>query len=261
MAKDFLTEIIEQKKSVLKERNTFFSYWQLRLRSQRPHLNRFFKDSISQPDRLNLIAEIKKASPSRGIIRYDFNAVNLARIYQDSGADALSVLTEEQFFKGNIAFINSIRKKSRLPILRKDFIIDDFQIYESYVYGADAILLIAQILEREQLANFINLSQRLGMDCLVEVHNEEDLKKALDTDARVIGINNRDLRTLKVDLQTTARLRSFIPSDKIVVSESGIHTVEDIAFINNLGVNAVLIGEAFLESYDIPARIKSLMQR
>jgi len=261
VAKDFLTEIVEHKKKSLKGKKDFFSYWHLRLRSQRPHLNRFFIENISQPDRLNLIAEIKKASPSQGIIRYDFNAVTLAQIYEEAGADALSVLTEENYFKGNIAFINSIRKKTSLPILRKDFIIDDFQIYESYVYGADAILLIARILTAEQLSAFLDLGHKLGMDCLVEVHNEEDLRKALDAGAKIIGINNRDLSTFQVDLQITARLKPLIPAEKVVVSESGIKTAEDVAFLKDLGVNAVLIGEAFLESYDIPARIKSLMQR
>lgn len=258
--KDFLSEIIKQKKKDLKERNTFFSYWQLRLRSLISRPNRLFQKNISQPGKLSLIAEIKKASPSRGIIRADFDAVKIARVYEEAGAAALSVLTEEHFFKGDLGTLERIRKDTGIPILRKDFIIDEFQIYESYVYGADAILLIAQILEDKRLRDFIALAQRLSLDCLVEVHDEENLKKALAANARIIGINNRDLNSFQTDLSTTRRLRPLIPEDKIVVSESGIKTSEDVKTLKGLGVNAVLIGEAFLDSSDIAAKVKHLMQ-
>lgn len=260
MFRDFLSEIIEQKKNELKEKNTFLSYWQLRQQAENPHLNRFFEENISQEGRLNLIAEIKKASPSRGIIRDDFDPVKIAKIYQDAGADALSIITEEHFFEGKLSFINDIRLKTRIPILRKDFIVDDYQIYESYVHGADAILLIAEVLEKKQLTDFISLCHKLGLDCLVEIHNANNLSKALDAGAQIIGINNRDLHSFQVDLKTTAKLRPLIPSDKIVVSESGIRTPEDIALLKELGVNAALIGEAFLEAEDISGKVKSLMQ-
>jgi len=259
--KDFVSEIVEQKKKDLKERNTFFSYWQVRLQSQTPHLNRFFKEKISKPERLNLIAEIKRASPSCGIIREDFDPVKIAEIYQESGADAISVLTEEHYFKGNLSHLNKVRIKTSLPLLRKDFIIEEFQIYESYVYGADAILLIADILPEKQLADFLALSHKLGMDCLVEVRKAEDVMKAVAVDAKIIGINNRDLHTFHTDLEVTAKLRPLIPTDKIVVSESGIKSHDDIAFLREQGVNAVLIGEAFLEVKDISTKVKAMLQQ
>jgi indole-3-glycerol phosphate synthase len=256
---DFLEQIIDQKKKDLKKDKTFFSFWKLRLRAQSPHLRRFFRQNISRPGRLNLIAEIKMASPSRGVIRRDFDPVKLARVYEEAGAAALSVLTEEYFFKGGLDYLGKVRRKTRLPLLRKDFIIDEFQIYESYVYGADAILLIAELLEEKQLADFIKLGRRLGLDCLVEVHSVADLEKALAANARIIGINNRDLHTFQIDLSTASRLKPLIPANKIVVCESGIKSADQVAFVKGLGVNAVLIGEAFLETDNIPARIKELM--
>lgn len=211
---------------------------------------------------MNLIAEIKQASPSRGIIRKDFDPVSIARIYEDCGADALSVITEEHFFKGSLAILSKIRKHTSLPILRKDFILDEYQVYESYVYGADAILLIAEILEEDRLSELLTLAEHLGMDALVEVHDAENLKKALSVkvNAKIIGINNRDLRFFHTDLQTTARLSPLIPTDRIAVSESGIKTPDAVTFLKGLKVNAVLIGEAFLEAEDIAVKIKSLMQ-
>lgn len=259
--KDFLSQILEEKRKDLKEKNTFFSLLQLRLLSKTPHLKRFFKERISQPGRMNLIAEIKRASPSRGIIRKDFDPVKIAQTYQAAGADALSVITEEHFFKGSLAILSKIRKHTSLPILRKDFILEEYQVYESYVHGADAILLIAEILEEKQLAGLIALAERLGLDALVEVHDAENLKKAVSANAKIIGINNRDLRFFKTDLQTTARLRPLIPADKIVVSESGIKTPDGVTFLKGLNVSAVLIGEAFLESEDIAAKVKSLIPR
>lgn len=257
--KDFLSQILEEKRKDLKEKNTFFSSLQLKLLSKTPHLKRFFKEKISQPGRMNLIAEIKRASPSRGIIRQDFDPIKIAQIYEDCGADALSVITEEHFFKGSLALLSRIRRKTSLPILRKDFILEEYQVYESYVHGADAILLIAEILEEARLRELIVLSERLGMDALVEVHDAENLQKAVCANAKIIGINNRDLRFFKTDLQTTARLRPLIPADKIVVSESGIKTPDGVTFLKGLNVNAVLIGEAFLEAEDICAKVNFLM--
>jgi indole-3-glycerol phosphate synthase len=260
VSKNFLSEIIEQKKKDLRQGKTFFSYCRLRLLSKVSHPLRPFRENISRLGKLNLIAEIKQASPSRGLIRQDFDAQKIARIYEEAGAAAISVLTEEHFFKGELASLNRIRKTTATPILRKDFIIDEFQIYESYVYGADAILLIARILEEKKLRDFIALAHKLGLDCLVEVHDVEDLKKALSAGSRIIGINNRDLNSFQTDLKTTARLRPLIPGDKIVVSESGIKDPEDIRELKGLGLNAVWIGEAFLDSSDISQKIRSLMQ-
>ena len=215
--------------------------------------------AISKPRTISLIAEIKKQSPSRGIIRQDFDPQELARIYQESGAQAISVLTEEDYFAGNITYLNEIKSQVKLPILRKDFILEEYQVYESRFYGADAILLIADLLSKEKLLQLIKLADSLGLECLVEAHTEKELKKALSLKIPLVGLNNRNLHTLEVDLKTTEKLFLFIPKDKVVVVESGIKNYQDILFLKILGVNAVLIGEAFMESADIKARVKEIM--
>lgn len=210
---------------------------------------------------IKLIAEVKKASPSRGVIRADFNPVDIARIYAENGASAISVLTETRYFLGRLNYMGDIKRSLGSycpPLLRKDFIIDPYQIYQSRAYGADGLLLIAAILKPQELTFLLKLSHELGMSCLVEVHNEAEVEVALKSNAGVIGINNRDLTTFKVDLATTQRLRPLIPSDRIVVSESGIKDRKDIEMLKNWGVNAVLIGEAFMSAPDIAAKIKEL---
>jgi indole-3-glycerol phosphate synthase len=210
---------------------------------------------------LKLIAEVKKASPSRGIIREDFDPVHIAQIYAQNGAAALSVLTDEKYFGGKQGYLVEIRRwlgQTTPPLLRKDFIIDPYQAYESRAYGADAILLIAAILAPGMLGELLQLSQSLGMACLVEVHNEAELRVALQSEARIIGINNRDLTTMKTDLSTAERLRPLIPPGRIVVSESGIHTRADMMMMERLGVNAVLIGEALIAAPDIAGKIREL---
>ncbi|MEK6714779.1 MAG: indole-3-glycerol phosphate synthase TrpC [Candidatus Omnitrophota bacterium] len=219
---------------------------------------RLFKKALNKKGQLSLIAEIKKASPSSGVIRRDFNPVKIAKIYEKSGADCLSVLTEEKFFKGKLNYIKKIKKEVGLPILRKDFIIEAYQIYESRAYGADAILLISTILPLEKLKKFINLSKKLKLDCLVECDCLASLRKALKAGAEIIGINNRDLHNFKVDINRTKRLIKYIPKNKVIVSESGIKGKKDIEFLKNLGVNAVLIGETFIRSKNIEAKIKEL---
>ncbi len=219
-----------------------------------------FKKMISRPHHMNLIAEIKKASPSKGIIRGDFNPIKIAVTYQANGALAISVLTDERFFEGRLEYIKKIKESVSLPILRKDFIIDEYQVYESVVAGADAILLIAELLSRDEMIKFHSLAVSLGLDVLAEIHNEEDLEKALAAGAPIIGINNRDLHTFKVDLATTQKLIRLIPQNKVIVSESGIKCYEDIMFLKSLGVNAVLIGEAFMEADDIGSKMRELMR-
>lgn len=221
---------------------------------------RDFKASIGEPGRVNLIAEVKKASPSRGVIREDFDPVGIARIYEESGADALSILTDEPFFQGKLSYLDDVRKATTLPILRKDFIIDEYQIYQSALFGADAILLLSGILSKDEMERFLSLAAGLGLDCLVEAHTEEELEKALEVDPPIIGINNRNLRTFKVDLGTTQRLIGMIPKDKVIVSESGIRSHEDVERLKNLGVGAVLIGETFMESADIGAKVREVMR-
>lgn len=211
-------------------------------------------------DRVRLIAEVKQASPSRGVIRRDFDPANIAEIYARNGAAAISVLTENQYFGGSLSHLKDIRKSlaQSVPLLRKDFIIDPYQVYESRAYGADSLLLIVQILNKAQLADLLRLSHEMGMDCLVEVHNETELETAINSGARIIGINNRNLRTFQTDLSTTERLRPLIPPDRLVVSESGIKGRSDIEKLQRLKVNAVLVGEALMSAPDIAAKIKEM---
>lgn len=208
---------------------------------------------------IKLIAEVKKASPSRGVLCPDFDPVALAKIYAQNGAAAISVLTEVNYFKGSLKHLVEIRGAVNIPLLRKDFIYDEYQIYESAAYGADALLLIVAILSPEQLMELMELSRSLGLDCLVEVHNEEELFTALLAGAEIIGINNRDLNTFRVDTNTTRRLRMLIPDENIVVSESGIHNSDDMKKMKECKVNAVLVGEALVTASDIPAKIRELM--
>ena len=215
-------------------------------------------------NKVRLIAEVKKASPSKGIICPDFNPVNIAKTYADNGAAAISVLTEPKYFLGSLDYLLNIKKALAarplpLPLLRKDFIIDPYQVYEARAYGADCLLLIVAILSPAQLSELLQLSQQLGMMNLVEVHNAAELEIALKSGAPIIGINNRDLNTFKVDLKTTSTLRSLIPPGRLVVSESGIKTRKDMQQLQEWGVNAALIGEALMTSPDIAAKMRELL--
>jgi len=210
-------------------------------------------------DGIRLIAEVKKASPSKGVLRPYFDPMALAKTYAENGAAVISVLTDAEYFQGSPDHLAAIRQAVGLPLLRKDFIYDEYQVYESAAYGADALLLITAILEPKQLENLLAVSRRLGMGCLVEVHDEDELKKALDAGAEVIGINNRNLNTFEVDLTTTQRILPFVPEDKTVVSESGISRREDVKRLEGWGVDAVLIGEALVTARNVPERIKELM--
>jgi indole-3-glycerol phosphate synthase len=197
--------------------------------------------------KITIIAEVKKASPSRGIICEQFHPVEIARQYQDNGAAALSVLTEEKYFLGSLDYLQEIKKSTAIPVLRKDFIFDPYQVYESRARGADALLLIAAILELKQLRELIVLCGRLSLCCLLEVHNEMELETALALDADLIGINNRDLNTFTTDISTTLRLIKLIPRGKIIISESGLARREDIITLKEAGVDAFLIGETFMK--------------
>lgn len=208
---------------------------------------------------ISIIAEVKKASPSLGIIKNDFDPIGIARLYEAGGAAAISVLTDEKFFQGRLSYLTDVKKSVDLPVLRKDFIIDTYQIYEARSAGADALLLIAAILSNEEIQCFLELARELGMDCLVEVHSETELQKVLQTNAMIIGINNRDLATFKTDLGTTLRLRSMIPDGKIVVSESGIRSREDVRRLAGIGVHAILVGEILMKSNDIPTKLHELL--
>ena len=255
-----LSKIINEKRKTVEAARISMPDEKLKEHVLKLYLKSSFKKNISRPHHMNLIAELKKASPSRGIIRGDFNPIKIGLTYQANGASALSVLTDERFFEGSLNILKELKERTTLPLLRKDFIIDEYQIYESVYYGADAILLIAQILTEGELIRFYKIAKELGMDVLVEIHNEEDLDKALRTGAAIIGINNRDLNTFRVDLSTTQRLIRLIPENKIKVSESGIKTYEDVMFLKSLGVNCVLIGETFMDAENIAAKMREVMR-
>jgi indole-3-glycerol phosphate synthase len=257
MAETILDKIITDKREVVRQAKGKFPLALLKERiAQQKPLD--FAEAIGGKG-VKLITEVKKASPSKGLLCPDFKPVELAQFYVQNGASAISVLTEEKHFQGKLEYLEAIGEKVNLPLLRKDFIFDEYQIYESAAYGADAVLLIAAILERETLEEFLKLSESLELSCLVEVHNEEELQKALLAGSEIIGINNRDLNTFKVDTNTTRRLRMLIPDENIVVSESGISGWEDMKKIKECKVNAVLVGEALVTAKDLPAKMKELL--
>lgn len=217
---------------------------------------RDFKKALSK-NKLNLIAEFKKKSPSGNIKSNEFITKKIIHIY-NKYADAISVLTDYKYFSGSLEDMKEVSKLTQLPILRKDFIIDEYQIYEARFYGADAILLIASVFSKEQIDYFIDIAKSMNMNCLVEIHTEEELDKVLDTKAEIIGINNRNLDTLEIDLNTTLKLMNEIPSDKIIVSESGIKDNDYVNKIKNK-VNAILVGSAFMNSANIANEIIQLI--
>jgi len=206
-----------------------------------------------------LIAEVKRASPSRGVLCPNFNPVELAKNYAQGGAAAISVLTEANYFKGSIDYLAAIREEIELPLLRKDFIFDPYQVYESCAYGADALLLIVASLSQEKLEELLSLSHSLGLNCLVEVHNEDEVERALLSQAKIIGINNRDLNTFTIDINITSRLRPLIPQERIVVSESGIRSRGDVEKLKGWGVNAVLVGEVLVTTGNIQTKMRELI--
>jgi len=215
--------------------------------------------ALNKQGKVSLLAEIKRASPSKGIIRDDVNPAEVAAIYQKNGAAAISVLTDARFFRGDPGYIPLVKKTVDLPLLRKDFIIDPLQIYEASMLGADAVLLIVSILDDSMLAALSKLAGELNMECLVEVHSQEELKRACGAGAGIIGINNRDLKTFKTDIMTTLRLIEQIDQDGVVtVSESGINTAADVAMMRAAGVNAVLVGEALMRETDIGGKVREL---
>ncbi|MFH0913214.1 MAG: indole-3-glycerol phosphate synthase TrpC [Candidatus Omnitrophota bacterium] len=256
---DILKEIIQKKKEKILLAKQQLGEEDLKARLHDLAAPRPFIEAISKPRQISLIAEIKKQSPSRGIIRQDFNLQDIARIYQDADVQAVSVLTEEDYFGGNIAYLAEAKNILSCPILRKDFILEPYQVYESRFYGADAILLITDLLSKEKLAEMMQLADSLGLDCLLEVHDEKELKKALNLKAPLIGINNRNLHTLEVDFKITEKLFPLVPKDKLVVVESGIKNSQDVLFLKILGAAAVLVGEAFMETQDIKKKIEELM--
>ena len=220
-----------------------------------------FLAALSTSDCVGLIAEVKKASPSKGIIREDFHPVEIAEIYCDSGANCISVLTDEKFFQGSLGYLSAIRAAVSIPLLRKDFIIDEYQVYEARCAGADAVLLIAECLAPKQLRDLYQAICGLGMTPLVELYEEKNIEPVLDCNPRLVGINNRDLNTFEVDLGHSVRLRSQIPKEVLVVSESGIFTASDVRLLQDAGIKAMLVGESLMRAGDIGQAVKSLLAR
>jgi indole-3-glycerol phosphate synthase len=252
-----LDEIIAYKKEELAETKRRAPFADVKAKALDEQPTRGFAHALCGDD-LRLIAEVKKASPSKGVIRPDFDPVAIASVYEEAGASCLSVLTEKKFFQGSLEYLRLIRKAVKLPLLRKDFIIDAYQIHEARAAGADAVLLISACLEKQQMEDYIGISEQLGLDALVESHTYKELDKSLLAGASLIGINNRDLTTFKVNLQTTLDLLSDIPYDRIVVSESGIETRDDIVRLRQAGVDAVLVGESLMRETDIGKKVKEL---
>lgn len=216
-----------------------------------------FEKALKQKD-ISFICEVKKASPSKGVIAHDFPYIKIAKEYEKAGAAAISVLTEPDFFMGSVDYLKNIKQNITIPILQKDFIIDEYQIYEASAIGANAILLICAILTITQIKEFIKIADSLGLSCLVEAHDEQEVKKAIEAGSRVIGVNNRNLKTFEVDINNSINLRGLVPKSIIFISESGIKTANDINALREIGTNAVLVGETLMRSSDIKAELDIL---
>ena len=256
-----LDDIIKKTKEDLEKRKKEFSFdWLGRSLAYNPFPPRdvkpFLTSSVDDPFRI--IAEVKKASPSKGIIREDFDPLMIAKEYELGGANAISVLTEPHFFQGNIEYLTMLRRYVSTPLLRKDFIVDEYQILEAVVYGADFILLIAKALTKKELKNLLEYAWRLGLNALVEIHDKEDLTKAIFAGADIIGINHRNLETFKMDMKLSEKLMPLIPNGKIIVAESGLHDKDTLVELNKIGVDAFLIGEHFMRQDDISGSLKEL---
>lgn len=223
----------------------------------KPYTEFIFKENLKNPG-ISFICEVKKASPSKGVIAEDFPYVEIAKEYEAAGAAAISVLTEPYYFQGKNEYLTQIKRHVKIPLLRKDFTVDEYMIYEAKVIGASAILLICAILDDEQLKSYLELAHSLGMSVLVEAHDSEEVHRAIKCGAGIIGVNNRDLKTFTVDIMNSVRLRELVPEDIVYVSESGIKTREDIVRLVDNGTDAVLIGETFMRSADKKAELARL---
>ena len=260
MAKDFLKDIVDYKLSLLKKKQAFYEGLKQNIQGSKHTRYSLFKKAVLKAGKINLIAEIKKASPSGGLIRDNFDLLQLAKIYVEHGADAISILTEDKFFLGKPNYIKKVGEHFKVPILTKDFIIAEIQIYEAFILGASAILLIVAILNNEQLKAFIHTAANLDIDCLVEVHDEDELNRSLDVGAELIGINHRNLHTFELDLRLSEQLIPKIPQNIGIVSESGIKSHQEVVRLKELGAHAVLIGETFMRAQDVGKKMKEIME-
>jgi indole-3-glycerol phosphate synthase len=254
-----LDEIVAYKKEELAETKRGASLADQKKRAADAGPLRGFGAALTATGGIKLIAEVKKASPSKGVIREDFDPVGIAATYQEAGATCLSVLTEKKYFQGSLESLGAIRRAVGLPLLRKDFIVDEYQVFEARAAGADAILLIAACLDRRQLEDYLGIAGNLGLDVLVESHTVKELDKTLHAGARIVGINNRDLTRFTVSLQTTFDLLRDIPDDRVVVSESGIQSRDDVVRLEKAGVDAVLVGESLMREKDMGRKVKELL--
>ncbi|GAA5070451.1 indole-3-glycerol phosphate synthase TrpC [Lysobacter panacisoli] len=258
---DILNTILARKAEEIEQRSRVRPLADLRVRALQQPPTRGFVDAIKRKHAAGdaaVIAEVKKASPSKGLIRKDFNPAQIARSYEEGGAACLSVLTDVDFFQGSNLYLGEARGACALPVLRKDFTIDPYQVYEARVIGADAILLIVAALEDGPMVEMANLAMELGMDVLVEVHDIDELERALQTDCELIGVNNRNLRTFEVSLDTTLSLRDAVPRDRTLVTESGIATQADVARMREAGVQTFLVGESFMRENEPGAALQRL---
>jgi indole-3-glycerol phosphate synthase len=256
----FLTEILREKRLDVRARKSARSREGLKGRIADVEPTRGFAAALRRAGAPipRLIAEIKKASPSAGLIRADFDPVRIAKAYQAAGAHALSILTDGPFFQGDLRFLGEVRAAVGLPILQKDFVVDEFQVYEARAMGADAVLLIAAALDEGQIQDYAHLADELGLAVLVEVHSEAELERVVET-TRLIGINNRDLTTFEADLAITERLMRHVPPGRVVVSESGIASRDDVRRLGDAGVDALLIGETFMRAPVIEDKVREVM--
>lgn len=258
---DILTTILARKAEEIEQRSRVRPLADLRARALQQPPTRGFVDAIHRRHAAGeaaVIAEVKKASPSKGLIRKDFNPAQIAASYEAGGAACLSVLTDVDFFQGSNLYLGEARGACSLPVLRKDFTVDPYQVYEARVIGADAILLIVAALEDGPMVEMANLAMELGMDVLVEVHDIDELERALQTDCELIGVNNRNLRTFEVSLDTTLDLRSAVPPDRTLVTESGIASPADVARMREAGVQTFLVGESFMRESEPGAALQRL---
>ena len=258
---DVLKRILARKQEEVAERRERVSLFELKARLSGAPAVRGFADAVEAKLRAGLpavIAEVKKASPSKGVIRPDFDPAAIARSYEAGGAACLSVLTDIDFFQGSDAYLQQARAACSLPVLRKDFVVDAWQLHEARMLGADCVLLIAAALDDVQLAEFAFIADELGMDVLVEVHDLDELERALPIPARLLGINNRNLRTFEVSLQNTLDLKAMVPADRVLVTESGILAPPDVALMRDAGVHAFLVGEAFMRQPEPGTALREL---
>ncbi len=256
-----LDEIIKKTKEDLEIRKKEYPLeWLGRSLSFNPFVPKDVQSALrsTKENPYRIIAEVKKASPSKGVIREDFDPVLIAQQYAQGGADALSVLTEPHFFQGDKEYLGMIRRYVGVPLLRKDFIVDKYQLVEALAYGADFVLLIAKALSRKELKDLYNYALHLGLEVLVEVHDKSDLVKAIFAGATIIGINHRNLETFEMDMSLTEKLIPLIPNGKIIVAESGIHDHETVVELSKIGADAFLVGEHFMRQDDVTAAIKQL---